>query len=153
MPPLAGMGGLGLTGYHLAVGTTGKLTRTLQGLDVGKDYRLSVRYARDSRSTGTAPGTANLTIGGLSADLSAGTDQSSQNAFATYVGTFTATSRRMPLVLTAGSSGAGLVVDDLVVVGTASGASDIPVQLPVRGRHRADRCQHRHGQHRRPGAS
>jgi type 1 glutamine amidotransferase len=123
-----GMGGLGLTGYHLAVGATGKLTRTLQGLDVGKDYRLSVRYARDSRSAGAAPGTANLAIGGLSADLSASTDQSSQNAFATYVGTFTATSRRMPLSITAGSSGAGIVLDDLVVVGTAAGASDVPVR-------------------------
>ncbi|WP_236666636.1 LamG-like jellyroll fold domain-containing protein [Nocardioides baculatus] len=125
----AGMGGLGLTGYHLAMGTTGKLTRTLQGLDVGQDYRLSIRYARDSRSAGTAPGTANLTVGGLSADLSAGTDLSSQNAFGTYVGTFTATARRMPLVLTAGSSGAGLVVDDLVVVGSRAGATEVPIRF------------------------
>ena len=123
-----GMGGMGLTGYHLATGTTGKLTRTLQGLDVGQDYRLSVRYARDSRSTGTNPGTATLAVGNLTGELSATTEQSSQKAFATYVGTFTATSRRMPLSITAGSSGAGLVLDDLVVVGTRAGSSEAPVQ-------------------------
>ncbi|HEV2798436.1 MAG TPA: ThuA domain-containing protein, partial [Nocardioides sp.] len=59
----AGMGGLGLTGDHLATGTTGKLTLTLEGLDVGKEYRLAMRYARDSRSAGTAPGAATLSIG------------------------------------------------------------------------------------------
>ncbi|HEV2796306.1 MAG TPA: LamG-like jellyroll fold domain-containing protein, partial [Nocardioides sp.] len=75
-----------------------------------------------------APGTATLSIGNLTGELSAGTDLSSQNPFGTYVGTFTATARRMPLSITAGSSGAGLVVDDLVVVGTSSGSSDVPVQ-------------------------
>ncbi len=122
------MGGLGLTGYHLAVGADGDLTRTLQGLDVGQDYRLSVRYARDSRSAGAAPGTANLSIGNLSADLSAGPDLSSQTAFGTYSGTFTATLRRMPLTITGGGAAANVVLDDLVVVATKSGASDVPIQ-------------------------
>ncbi|MDT0188006.1 LamG-like jellyroll fold domain-containing protein [Microbacterium sp. ARD31] len=121
------MGGLGLTGYHLAVGAAGDLTRTLQGLDVGREYRLSVRYARDSRSAGTAPGTASLSVGGLSATLSAGADLSSQNAFGTYTGTFTADARRMPLTITGGGGPATVVLDDLVVVATAAGTSDVPV--------------------------
>ncbi|PKH39018.1 hypothetical protein CXG46_14940 [Nocardioides alpinus] len=123
-----GMGGLGLTGYHLAVGTGGDLTRTLTGLDPGKEYRLSVRYARDSRTAGTAPGTADLTVGDeLLTTLSAGTTQSSTTAFGTYVGTFTAGGRQQPLTISAGDSGAGLVLDDLVVVASDAGASDVPV--------------------------
>ena len=145
------MGGLGLTGYHLATGTTGKLTRTLQGLDVGREYRLSVRYARDSRSAGTAPGTANLAVGGLSADLSAGTDQSSQNAFATYVGTFTATARRMPLSHHGGQLGCGARPRRPRRRGHRLGRLRRPGALRVRGGH-GDNCgQHRHGRHRRRG--
>ncbi|RYC14845.1 LamG-like jellyroll fold domain-containing protein [Nocardioides zhouii] len=121
-------GGLGLTGYHLAVGTNGSMTRTLQGLDVGREYRLSARYARDSRSAGTAPGRANISVAGLSANLSAGTDLSSTTKFGTYVGTFTATSRQLDLTVSASSAAAGVVIDDLVVVGTDAGASDIPVR-------------------------
>jgi large repetitive protein len=122
-----GMGGMGLTGYHLAMGTAGDLTRTLTGLDPGKEYRLSVRYARDSRSAGTAPGTVDLTVGSLSETLSAATTQSSTAAFATYVGTFTADGRQEALNLSAGDSGAGLVLDDLVIVASDAGASDIPI--------------------------
>jgi hypothetical protein len=64
---------LGLTGYHLALGTTGDMTRTLKGLDVGKEYRVSVRYARDNRTAGTAPGTADLSIADLTQALSTST--------------------------------------------------------------------------------
>ena len=51
-----------------------------------------MRYARDSRSAGTSPGTADLSIGDLTTTLSADTSLSSQTAFGTYVGTFTAAS-------------------------------------------------------------
>ena len=121
------MGGLGLTGYHLAVGADGDLTRTLEGLDVGRDYRVSLRYARDSRSAGTAPGTADLSVGDLTQTLSAGTELPSQAAFGTWSGTFTATARRMPLTISGGGAAASVVIDDLVVVGTQAGASDVPI--------------------------
>ncbi|WP_374455660.1 LamG-like jellyroll fold domain-containing protein [Nocardioides sp.] len=120
-----GMGALGLTGYHLSLGADGDLTRTLKGLDVGKEYRLSVRYARDNRVAGTAPGTASLSIAGLDTTLSAATDKSSNSAFDTFVGTFTATARQHDLRLT--GTGAGLVLDDLVVVGTGLGVDDAQV--------------------------
>ena len=121
------MGGLGLTGYHLAVGADGDLTRTLEGLDVGRDYRVSLRYARDSRSAGTAPGTADLSVGDLTQTLSAGTELPAQAAFGTWSGTFTATARRMPLTISGGGAAASVVIDDLVVVGTQAGASDVPI--------------------------
>ncbi|MFE7506640.1 LamG-like jellyroll fold domain-containing protein [Promicromonospora sp. NPDC057488] len=123
----AGQGGLGLTGYHLAVGTEGDLTRTVKGLDPGREYRVSLRYARDSRSAGTAPGTADLTVGDLSTTLSAGSNLSSQSKFGTYVGTFTAGARSQDLTLAAGDSGAGVMIDDLVIVGSDPGAGDVPV--------------------------
>ncbi|USQ80491.1 ThuA domain-containing protein [Ornithinimicrobium faecis] len=122
----ASQGGLGLTGYHLGLGTDGSLTRTVKNLDEGSEYRISVRYARDSRSAGTAPGTAQLSIGDLSADLSAPTTLSSQDPFGTYVGTFTAQGRAQELTLSAGSSGAGIMLDDLVIVGTQAGTADVP---------------------------
>ncbi|NYE37598.1 VCBS repeat-containing protein [Nocardioides cavernae] len=121
------MGGLGLTGYHLAVGADGDLTRTVQGLDVGQEYRVSIRYARDSRSAGTAPGTASIGIGDLTANLSAPTTLSSQTAFGTWTGTFTADARRMPLTIAGGGGPADVVLDDLVIVATAEGSSDVPV--------------------------
>ncbi|GAA5117363.1 hypothetical protein GCM10023339_28080 [Alloalcanivorax gelatiniphagus] len=123
-----GQGGLGLTGYHLALGSDGSLTRTLKGLDVGRDYRVSVRYARDSRSPGTAPGTATLAVGDLTGNLTAGTDLSSTAPFGTWVGTFTAGARQQELTLSASAAAAGIVLDDLVVVGTDAGASDVPVR-------------------------
>lgn len=122
------MGGLGLTGYHLALGADGDLSRTIKGLSVGKQYRLSVRYARDSRSSGTEPGTASLKIADLDATLTATTDTPSTAAFDTYVGTFTATARQQDLTLVAGGAGGNLVLDDLVVVGTGLGADDAQVQ-------------------------
>lgn len=123
----ASQGGLGGTGYHLGVGAEGSLTRTVKGLDPGREYRLSLRYARDSRSAGTAPGTADLTIGDLSTTLSAAPDLSSQSKFGKYVGTFTAGARSQDLTITAGDSGAGVMIDDLVIVGSDPGASDVPV--------------------------
>ena len=119
-----GMRGLGLTGYHLAVGAAGDMTRTIKGLDVGKEYRVSLRHARDSRSTGTGPGTASLSVANLSTTLSAGTDRPSTAPFDTFVGTFTATARQQDLTITGGGSGAGLVIDNLVVVGNGPGAAD-----------------------------
>ncbi|WP_322921458.1 LamG-like jellyroll fold domain-containing protein [Nocardioides renjunii] len=123
-----GMGALGLTGYHLAVGADGELTRTLKGLSVGKQYRLSVRYARDSRSAGTAPGTAALSIADLTTTLSASTQKSSNAAFDTFVGTFTATARQQDLTISGGGPGGSVVLDDLVVVGTGLGVDDAVVQ-------------------------
>lgn len=120
-------GGLGGTGYHLGVGAEGSLTRTVKGLDPGREYRLSLRYARDSRSAGTAPGTADLSIGDLSTTLSAAPDLSSQSKFGKYVGTFTAGARSQDLTIAAGDSGAGVMIDDLVIVGSDPGASDVPV--------------------------
>ncbi|MDR7251304.1 type 1 glutamine amidotransferase [Nocardioides sp. BE266] len=124
----ASMRGLGSTGYHLSLGTNGSLTRTLKGLDVGKQYRVSLRYARDSRSTGTGPGTATLSVGDLTSTLSATTDRSSTTAFDTYVGTFTAAARQQDLTLAGGGPGATLVVDDLVVVGSGLGSADAQVR-------------------------
>ncbi|GAA1713300.1 hypothetical protein GCM10009809_06800 [Isoptericola hypogeus] len=120
-------GGLGLTGYHLGVGTAGSLTRTVKGLDPGREYRISLRYARDSRSAGTAPGTADLSVGDLRATLTAAPDLSSQTAFGTYVGTFVAGARSQDLTVAAGDSGAGVMIDDLVIVGSEPGVSDVPV--------------------------
>ncbi|MBD3915928.1 ThuA domain-containing protein [Nocardioides hwasunensis] len=126
-----GLRGLGQTGYVLSVGANGDLSRPVQGLDVGQEYRLSIRYARDSRAAGTAPGTANLSIGTLDAALSAGAETSSTGAFGTYVGTFTATSRRMPLSIKGGGAAANLVLDNLVIVPTRAGASEPAVHYKL----------------------
>ena len=67
----AGQGGLGSTGYHLGLGSSGSLERTLTGLDPGRDYRISLRYARDSRSAGTDAATTALSVGDLSTTLTA----------------------------------------------------------------------------------
>jgi len=120
-------GGLGLTGYHLGVGSEGSLTRTVKGLDPGREYRVSLRYARDSRSSGSTPGTADLSVGDLSTTLSAPPALSSQSTFGTYVGTFTAEGRSQDLTISGGDSGAGVMIDDLVIVGSDPGASDVPV--------------------------
>jgi type 1 glutamine amidotransferase len=126
-------GGLGLTGYHLGLGAAGSLERTLKGLDPGRDYRISLRYARDSRSaTGAGPATAELAVGSLTETLTATTDNPSQNSgrtttFGTYVGTFTADSRTETLRLSAPGTGAGMMIDDLVVIGVDPGTSDVPI--------------------------
>ena len=123
----ASQGGLGRTGYHLAVGANGSLTRTLKGLDAGREYRISVRYARDSRAAGTNPGNAGLSVGDLTTTLSADTSLSSQTAFGTYVGTFVAGARQQDLTVSAGGSGVGIMLDDLVIVGSDAGVSDMDV--------------------------
>ncbi|SEC15332.1 Type 1 glutamine amidotransferase (GATase1) [Nocardioides exalbidus] len=120
----ASNGGLGSTGYHLALTNAGSITRTLKGLDVGRTYRVSLRYARDSRSAGTASATGTVSIANLNAPLTAGTALSSQTAFGTYVGTFTASARQHALTIAGGGSGNNLVVDDLVVVGAQSGTAE-----------------------------
>lgn len=126
-------GGLGLTGYQLALGGSGSLERTLRGLDPGHDYRISLRYARDSRSDAAAgPATAQLSVGDLTTTLTATTDTPSQSSraitYGTYVGTFTAGARREALSLVASGSGAGLMIDDLVVASEDPGTSDVPVR-------------------------
>ena len=122
-----GQGGMGLQGYHLGLGGSGSLERVLTGLDPGRDYRLSLRYARDGRSAGTDAATTSLSVGDLSTTLTAGPGLSSQNPFGTYVGSFTAAARQQTLSLS-GTGSAGMMIDDLVVVGEDPGASDVPVR-------------------------
>ncbi|MBA2890076.1 LamG-like jellyroll fold domain-containing protein [Nonomuraea soli] len=113
-----GQGGLGFTGYQLALGTSGSIQRTVSDLTPGTSYRVSLRHARDARSAGTAPSTATLSISGLSVTLTSTTAQPSTAAYATYSGTFTAAtaSQQLTLAATAGT-GAGTMIDDLVIVG------------------------------------
>lgn len=124
-------GGLGLTGYHLALGNAGSIERTLTGLDPGRDYRVSFRYARDSRSaSGDGPANASLQVGDLDAAIIVGTDTPSQSGtvtFKTQVETFTASARTETLTLAGSGSGGGLMVDDLVVIGTDPGVDEAPV--------------------------
>jgi type 1 glutamine amidotransferase len=113
-----GQGGLGLTGYQLALGTTGNMRRTISDLTPGSTYRISLRYARDARSSGTAAATATLSIGGLNATLTATTALSSTAAYGTYSGTFTAATASQVLTLRAAAgTAAGVMIDDLVIVG------------------------------------
>lgn len=124
-------GGLGLTGYHLALGNAGSLERRLTGLDPGREYRVSLRYARDSRSAaGDGPANASVTVGDLDGAITAGTDTPSQGnrvTFKTWVETFTASARTETLTLAGSGSGGGLMVDDLVVIGTDPGVDEAPV--------------------------
>ncbi len=113
-----GQGGLGLTGYQLALGTTGNIRRTVGDLTPGSTYRISLRYARDARSAGTGAATGTLTIGNLNTTLTATTALPSTAAYGTYVGTFTAATASQVLTLRAAAgTGAGLMIDDLVIVG------------------------------------
>ena len=84
-------------------------------------------FAACAGGNGTAPGTATLSVGNLSADLTAGTDLSSTTKFGTFVGTFTAAARQQDLTISASAAEAGVMLDDLVIVATAAGASDVPV--------------------------
>lgn len=125
-------GGLGLVGYHLALGKSGSLERRITGLDPGREYRLSVRYARDSRSpAGDGPATGRLKIGSLDTTLTADASQPSQSSravtFGTRVETFTASARSETLTLSGPGTGGGLVVDNLVITGTDPGLTDVPV--------------------------
>lgn len=124
-------GALTLDGYHLALGT-GDLDRSIEGLDAGADYRISLRYARDSRAAGTAPATATVQIGDLTGPLTSsrasnGAGDTVANSFETYVGTFTAGSRTETLRLTGPASGPGMMIDNLVITAVDPGLSDVPV--------------------------
>lgn len=125
----ANQGGLGRTGYQLSLGANGSLERPIAGLDKGKEYRVSLRYARDSRVAGTADATATLSVGDLDATITATTanPSASTNAitYGTYVGTFTASSRTETLELNGTAN--GVMVDDLVVIGEDPGVADVPV--------------------------
>jgi type 1 glutamine amidotransferase len=124
-----GQGGLGLTGYQLALGSAGGIKRTIGSLTPGNTYRVSLRYARDARSaSGAGAASAALTAGNLSATITATTSQPSTGAYATYAGTFTAATSSVTLGLK--GSGAGLMIDDLVVVG--DDAPVAPGGVPVR---------------------
>lgn len=125
-------GGLGGTGYQLALGQSGSIERTLQGLDPGREYRVSLRYARDSRSAaGLGDASAQLSVGSLDTTITAtGTNPSqgtNDTTYATFVGSFTADQRSERLSLTGSGIGAGLMVDDLVVIGADPGLEDAPV--------------------------
>ncbi len=131
-----GNGGLGLTGYQLALGDSGGIERTLKGLDVGAEYRVSMRYARDSRSPdGAGDATAQLSVGSLDTTLTATTDTPSQSSdavtYGTVVETFTASKRTETLSLTAPGGGAGMMLDDLVVISSDPGLSDVPVHYEL----------------------
>jgi hypothetical protein len=126
-------GGLGAVGYHLALGASGALERPIGGLDPGREYRLSLRYARDSRSTAAGPAVAALRIGSLDTTLTATAEENPSQSgrpvtFGTYVGTFTASARSEELTLAAPGTGAGLVVDNLVIISTDPGSGDVPVR-------------------------
>ncbi|MFF5077899.1 LamG-like jellyroll fold domain-containing protein [Actinoplanes sp. NPDC000266] len=125
----AGQGGLGLTGYQLGLGTAGEIRRTISDLTPGTTYRVSLRYARDTRSAGSGAATAVLTAGNLNATLTATTALPSSAAFGTYAGTFTAATASQTLTLKAPGSGAALMIDDLVVVGDdAPATSGVPIR-------------------------
>jgi large repetitive protein len=116
------LGGLGVVGYQLDLGQGGSLERSIGDLNPNQEYRISLRYARDS---GVAVGdgdtvSADLSIGSLNTTLTA--DQPSRHptdstevTFDTYVGTFTATQRTETLSLAASGTSAGVVIDDLVI--------------------------------------
>lgn len=131
-----GMGGLGVVGYHLNLGESGSITRTIDGLVPGREYRVSLRYARDSNVTVGDDDTvsADLTIGSLDTTITATADHPSgifgvprKSTFGTFVDTFTATSRSEPLTLAASGTSAGVVVDDLVVIAVDPGVEDVPI--------------------------
>ncbi|GIF72531.1 hypothetical protein Asi02nite_20490 [Asanoa siamensis] len=127
---VSGQGGLGLTGYQLSLGNAGNIRRTLSSLTPGTTYRVSLRYARDSRVSGTGSASASLTVGNLNATITAPTSLPSTANYGTYVGTFTAATATQTLTLRGPGTGAGLMIDDLVVVG--DDPPPTPVGVPVR---------------------
>ncbi|QTV80398.1 hypothetical protein [Microbacterium sp. NIBRBAC000506063] len=122
------MGGLGRVGTHLAVAPETSLERTIAALDPGREYRISLRYARDSRTAGSADAVTALSIGDLQYSIIATTatpsaSGSGQITFGTYVGTFTAEQRTEKLTLE-GVGAAGMMIDDLVIIGADPGIED-----------------------------
>lgn len=125
------MGGLGRTGYQLALGASGSLKRNLTGLDAGSEYRVSLRFARDSRVAGTGNATATIKVGDLNETITATTANPSASGngdvtYGTYVGTFTASGRTESLSLTGTAN--GVMVDDLVVIGEDADSSEPQVR-------------------------
>src|SRR5690606_15759399 len=126
-------GGLGVVGYHLDLGAEGRLQRTVSGLQPGRDYRISLRYARNSAVTVPEDGvvSADVTIGSLDDTIVATAANPSRSTrdvtFGTYVATFTATARSETLTLAASGTSAGVIVDDLVIIGVEPGLDDVPV--------------------------
>ncbi|WP_340537323.1 LamG-like jellyroll fold domain-containing protein [Nocardioides sp. GXZ039] len=125
----ASQGGFGYVGYALGLGTSGSLERTLTNLDPGHEYLISVKYARDSRSTGTADANVDLNVGDLDATLTATTANPSQSGgaltYKTFVDTFTASSRSETITLAAADgTTAGMMLDDLVITATEAGVND-----------------------------
>lgn len=124
-------GGLGLVGYHLALGDSGSLQRRIDDLQPGREYRISLRYARDSRAAaGAGDATATVAIGSLDTDLTSATPSQQsggwETTFETYVGTFTPDERSETLTLSAGD-GAGMVLDNLVIISQQPGLDDASV--------------------------
>ncbi|MDO9456450.1 LamG-like jellyroll fold domain-containing protein [Nocardioides sp.] len=133
----ASQGGLGQVGYHLGLGASGSLERSITGLDPGRSYRISLKYARDSRSAGTVDGKAAVKVGSLDATLTATTANPSQNGngrlttFKTYVDTFTASARSETLTLSAPGGAPGVMIDDLVITAVDPGLSDVPIHYEL----------------------
>ncbi|WP_307828070.1 LamG-like jellyroll fold domain-containing protein [Nocardioides sp. SYSU D00038] len=128
-------GGLGVVGYHLGLGNAGSIERPITGLQAGKEYRLSLRYARDSRTAGTEPAAAQLKVGDLDTTITAGPEMPSQSGravtFGTLVTTFTADAKSETLSLVGSGAGAGLMVDDLVITPLEAGLEDVPVHYEL----------------------
>ncbi|MEO9323322.1 LamG-like jellyroll fold domain-containing protein [Nocardioides sp. C4-1] len=125
-----GQGGLGYTGYQLGLGAAGSMERELTGLDPGRDYRVAFKYARDSRTTGTAPGSMSITVGDLDREVVVTTTNPSASGgqptpYLTFVDTFTASARSETLSLS--GTGGAVMLDDLVVFAEDPGTSDVPV--------------------------
>ncbi|WP_241005410.1 ThuA domain-containing protein [Nocardioides sp. zg-1228] len=129
----ASQGALGKVGYSLALGQSGALSRVVPGLDPGRDYRIHLRYARDSRSAAPAgPANARVAIGSLDHTLTAGTDLPSQGngqevVYGTWVSSFTASRRNETLRLEAGDGDAGMMIDNLVITAVDPGTGDVAV--------------------------
>lgn len=123
-------GGLGVVGYHLDLGAEGRLHRTVSGLQPGREYRISLRYARDSGVTVPDGGvvSADVSIGTLDDTIVATEATPSRSTrevtFGTYVATFTATQRSETLALAASGTSAGVIIDDLVIIGQDPGLDE-----------------------------
>ncbi|WP_209020536.1 LamG-like jellyroll fold domain-containing protein [Nocardioides sp. 1609] len=131
----ASQGGFGRVGYALGLGATGSLERTLTGLDPGREYRVSFKYARDSRSAGAADGKAVVDVADLDETITATTANPSQSSgaltYLTFVDTFTASARSETLTLSAPGGAAGVMIDDLVVAAAEPGLSEPAVHYAL----------------------
>ena len=95
-----GQGGLGYTGYQLALGTSGNIRAHGQRSHPGSDVPdLAALRTRRPVVAGTAAATATLSVGNLNTTLTATTALPSTAAYGTYVGTFTAATASQTLTL------------------------------------------------------